>query len=81
MQGAIKVAEWWKILQILAYNIVITELLENNWCLKRDSNPRPCPYEGPALPAELLRPMAAENGRHRFGAGAIALPEMRGKIV
>src|SRR6056297_2978280 len=25
------------------------------WCLKRDSNPRPCPYEGPALPAELLR--------------------------
>ena len=29
--------------------------LAKKWCLKRDSNPRPCPYEGPALPAELLR--------------------------
>lgn len=29
------------------------------WCLKRDSNPRPCPYEGPALPAELLRRSAS----------------------
>lgn len=24
------------------------------WCPKTDSNRRPCPYEGPALPAELL---------------------------
>ena len=28
------------------------------WCHKRDSNPRPCPYEGTALPAELLRLIA-----------------------
>lgn len=25
------------------------------WCLKLDSNQRPCPYEGLALPTELLR--------------------------
>lgn len=38
---------------ILPDNQVIRRCRE--WCLKRDSNPRPCPYEGPALPAELLR--------------------------
>src|SRR3954453_442594 len=30
-----------------------------NWCRKRDSNPRPPLYESGALPAQLLRPRAA----------------------
>src|SRR4051812_20906022 len=39
-----------------------TDLLEN-WCRKRDSNPRPPLYESGALPAELLRHRAASVAR------------------
>src|SRR4051794_15422407 len=51
-----------------------------NWCRKRDSNPRPPLYESGALPAELLRHRAAivaRMGRSEIRESRIPLRFMR----